>query len=251
LDDGAGYLLSGIGIMPSVTHSTIEEEQTTNIRYYTFIHEYGTGNSLDIKNIPVTEPLGKHLKISSYNDFRKFMRKEEEKAPYKIGVFSSERDDQRKYERKLGSYGVYIDEWKELIVKINEAEHGVSEVFTRCKTSKMVMEQWVIKYIEDVLNKSSTEHSDHDKLQTMMSQVAESLVENEHHLIEYERISSFIADSEELYTETKAILSSLDDEMKRKKSLRTSLHVLTTEESKLEGELQNLEMENTRLSNEI
>jgi DNA repair exonuclease SbcCD ATPase subunit len=251
LDDDAGYLLSGISIMPSVTHSTIEEEQTTNIRYYTFIHEYGAGNTLDIKNIPVTEPLGNHLKISSYNDFRKFIKKEEEKAPYKIGVFSSEREEQRKYERKLASYGIYIDEWKDLVVKINEAEHGVSEVFTRCKTSKMVMEQWIIKYIEDVLNKSSTEHSDHEKLQTMMSKVAESMVENEHHVKEYERISDFIADSEKLYNETKAILSSLDEEMKRKKDLRASLNVLTTEEGKLDDELQNLETENNRLNNEI
>ena len=251
LDDDAGYLLSGISIMPSATHSTIEEEQTTNIRYYTFIHEYAAGNALDIKNIPVTEPLGNHLKISSYNDFRKFMKKEEDKAPYKIGTFSSEREDQRKYERKLSSYGVYIDEWKDLIVKINEAEHGVSEVFTRCKTSKMVMEQWIIKYIEDVLNKSSNEHSDHEKLQTMMSQTAESLVENEHHLKEYERISGFIADSEDLYGETKAILSSLDEETKVKKSLRASLHVLGSEEKKLSDELQNLELENSRLDNDI
>ena len=41
------------------------------------------------------------------------------------------------------------------MVRINEAEHGVSEVFSKCRTSRMVMEQWIIKYIEDVLNKSS------------------------------------------------------------------------------------------------
>ena len=40
LDDDAGYLMTGIAMMPNAVHSANEEEQLTNIRYYTFFHEY-------------------------------------------------------------------------------------------------------------------------------------------------------------------------------------------------------------------
>jgi hypothetical protein len=92
------------------------------------------------------------------------------------------------------------------MVRINEAEHGVSEVFSKCRTSKMVMEQWIIKYIEDVLNKSSTGLSDHKKLETMMAQVASSMVENEQHTREYEKIYAFISDVQDIYDQTRNVL---------------------------------------------
>ncbi len=251
LDDEAGYLLTGIAMVPNAVHSANEEEQATNIRYYTFLHEYEQGNGMDIKNIPVTERKGNHIKIASYTEFRKYLRKEADKSPLRMGYFASDRDSQLDYQRALRSYGISIDEWKELMVRINEAEHGVSEVFSKCRSSRMVMEQWVIKYIEDVLNKSNTGVSDHKKLEIMMAQVASSMVENEQHTREYEKINAFISDVQEIYEKTRAVLTSMDEELQLKRKIRSGLYVIQAEGSRLEEESARLEQENIRLSDEI
>jgi chromosome segregation ATPase len=251
LDDDAGYLMTGIAMMPNAVHSANEEEQLTNIRYYTFFHEYEQGNEMDIKNIPVTERKGNHIKIASYIEFRKYLQKEADKSPLHMGYFASDRDSQRAYQRTLKNYGISIDEWKNLMVRINEAEHGVSEVFSKCRTSRMVMEQWIIKYIEDVLNKSSNGMSDHRKLETMMAQVASSMVENEQHTREYENINAFINDIQDIYEQTRLVLASMDEESQLKSKIRSGLYVIQTEESRLDEESARLEQDNIRLADEI
>jgi energy-coupling factor transporter ATP-binding protein EcfA2 len=251
LDDNAGYLMTGIAMVPNAVHSANEEEQAANIRYYTFYHEYEQGNELDIKNIPVAQETGNHLRIASYTEFRKFLQKEADKAPQYLGYFASDRDSQRKYQGVLKSYGISIDEWKELMVRINEAEHGVSEVFSKCRTSKMVMEQWIIKYIEDVLNKSDTGLSDHKKLETMMSQVASSMVDNEQHTREYEKITAFISDVEGIYDQTRNVLTSMDEEIELKRRIRTGLYVIQVEGNRLEEESARLVQDNIRFGEQM
>ncbi|MGB7604537.1 MAG: hypothetical protein WBL93_03575 [Lutisporaceae bacterium] len=242
LDDGAGYLLTGISITSKISHSTNEDEENLDIRYFTFLNAYEEANSFDIKHIPVTELVGRNIKIAAYNEFKKLLQKESDKNQHDLQVFNSTREEQNVYEKKLNTYSISRGEWKELMVKINEAEHGVSEVFTKCKTSKMVMEQWVIKYIEKVLNKSSdSDASDHKKLENMMSQVAWSLVDNENHIKEYQVIEDFNNDLKEIDVQIKSVLSHLDQEAQLKKKLGNGYHVLKMEEQRLKQEYKEID----------
>ena len=252
LDDGAGYLLTGIGITSKISNSMNEDEQNLDIRYFTFLNAYDKANSFDIKDIPVTELLGRNIKIALYNEFKKLLEKEADKNKHDLHIFNSTREEQNIYEKKLSSYSISRDEWKELMVKINEAEHGVSEVFTKCKTSKMVMEQWIIKYIEKVLNKSSdSDASDHKKLEKMMSQVAWSLVDNENHIKEYQVIEGFNNDLKEIDEQTKSVLGHLDQEIQLKKKLGNGYNVLKAERQCLNQEYQETEEYITQLNSEL
>jgi hypothetical protein len=250
LDEGAGYLLTGIAIMPSVSQTANDDELSAGVRYFTFYHEYEVGNPLDIKAIPVTEAVGTSLRIASYSEFRKFMQKEIDKNPLHMDLFDSGREEQRAYERKLVSYGISKEEWRDLIVRINEAEHGVSEVFSECRTSKKVMEQWVIKYIEKVLNKSDDNVSDHSKLETMMSQVALAMVDNEQHIKEYQRISEFVKDIGAVKELSDRISKSLDDEIQLKKRIRDAYQALLDEDARLIDESAGLDQQNAELDEE-
>lgn len=252
LDDDAGYLLSGISIASKLSHSTNEEEENVDIRYFTFLSEYEEANDFDIKHIPVTEQVGSSVKIASYNEFKKFLQKEAGKNNTSLFVYDSTRDEQSLYEKKLNNYSISREEWKELIVNINQAEHGVSEVFSECKTSRRVMEQWVIKYIEKVLNKSSNaDETDHKKLETMMAQVAQALVDNEKHIREFKAIEGFITELESLYGDAKEVLSRLDDEDRLKKDVSSGYIVVKNEEERLGQELVNLENRLRELDEEL
>lgn len=242
LDDDAGYLLTGIAVTGRSTQSANDEEEISDIRYFTFISGYESANPFDIKNIPVSEQTGSSLKIAIYGEFKKLLEKESGKNHRELEAYDSTREDQNRYERKLNSYGISREEWRELIIKINEAENGVSEVFSECKTSRKVMEQWVIKYIEKVLNKSSDgELTDHKKLETMMAQVAQSLVDNENHIKEYKAIESFNGKISSIYSEINVVLQHLDNEAKLKKEIASGYQVLKNEEKRLEQELHEIE----------
>ena len=242
LDDDAGYLLTGIAVTGRSVHSANDEEEISEIKYFTFVSAYEQANPYDIKNIPVAEQVGSSVRIAIYSEFKKLLEKESGKNHRELEVYDSTREEQLRYERKLNSYGISREEWRELIVKINEAEHGVSEVFSECKTSRKVMEQWIIKYIEKVLNKSAdTEVTDHKKLETMMAQVAQSLVENENHIKEFKAIESFNSQLLKISSETKTVLQYLDDEDNLRKAIAGGYQVLKNEEQRLEQELQALE----------
>ena len=242
LDDEAGYLLTGIAVSSRASHSANEEEENTDIRYFTFLRGYEKANDYDIKHIPVTEQVGSNVRIASYNEFKKLMQKEAGRNQSELFLYDSTREDQSQYERKLNNYSISKEEWKELILNINEAEHGVSEVFSECKTSRKVMEQWVIRYIEKVLNKSSdSDLTDHKKLEAMMAQVAQALVDNENHIREYQAIEGFSLELEMVYNDAKIVLSQLDHEDILKKDISGSYQVLKNEEARFEQELVNIE----------
>lgn len=252
LDDEAGYLLTGIAVTSRVSHSTNEEEENIDIRYFTFLSAYEEANHFDIKHIPVTEQVGSSVRIASYNEFKKLLQKESGRNHSEIFVYDSAREEQSQYDRKLNSYSISKEEWKELIVNINEAEHGVSEVFSECKTSRKVMEQWIIKYIEKVLNKSSDSGvTDHKKLETMMAQVAQSLVDNENHIREYNAIEGFNRELGMIYNDAKAVLSQLDREDQLKKDISGGYQVLKSEEDRLSQELINIENRLKELGEEL
>lgn len=243
LEDDAGYLLTGIAVTARVTHSTDEDEQSTDIRYFTFTSFYESANAFDIRDIPVTEQNGNSIRIATFTEFKKLLQKECSKGEFDIAVFDSSREEQSIYERKLSSYFISRDEWKELMMKINEAEHGVSEVFSECKTSRKVMEQWVIKYIEKVLDKSTIgEMSDHKKLEIMMGQVAQSLVENEKHIKEFKAISEFKTETYNLAQETNCVLKNLDEEDRLKKEISVGYSVLKAQEDVFEQKLKELDV---------
>jgi len=252
LDDEAGYLLTGIAVAASTSHSADEEDENTDIRYFTFLCSYEKGNEFDIKHIPVAEQVGSNVRIASYQDFKKLLKKESDRNQRNIFVFDSTREEQNQYDRKLGSYGISKEEWKELILNINEAEHGVSEVFSQCKTSRKVMEQWVIKYIEKVLNKSAdSEMTDHRKLEMMMAQVAQSLVDNEKHIREYRSIEALNRDLDSIYNDAEVVLTNLDNENKLKKDIGEGYCVLKDEEQRLERELSDMETRLRELDKEL
>lgn len=252
LDDEAGYLLAGIAVASRTSHSADEEDENTDIRYFTFLHPYEEANEFDIKHIPVAEQVGANIRIASYNDFKKLLQKESGKNHSGLFVYDSTREDQSRYDRQLGSYGISREEWKELIVNINEAENGVSEVFSQCRTSRKVMEQWVIKYIEKVLNKSAdSDITDHRKLEMMMAQVAQSLVDNEQHIREYRAIEALRRDIDSIYNDAKTVLANLDNENKLKNDISEGYVVLKDEEQRLEQELSRLEIRLGELDEEL
>lgn len=45
-------------------------------------------------------------------------------------------------------FGISQEEWKNIIVRMNNDEGGITELFERCSTSDSILNEWIIKNIE-------------------------------------------------------------------------------------------------------
>ena len=73
-------------------------------------------------------------------------------------------DDGAAYRRHLESFNIFQDEWKSIVLKINESEGGVIEIFEKCKNSLQLMNDWILKSVEKVV---PNDESDQQKLEQM------------------------------------------------------------------------------------
>jgi len=143
LDNNSSYLLSGISMCLKSDNSD-ENSYSENVDYYTFGYEYKESNECDIRNIALIETLGEQtLRIKKHKEIKEYLKGLRKKG-VNLQLYDDDSDGQRNYSKFLKSYGIYKEEWKELVVKINEAESGISNFFSSCNSSKQLMEQWIL-----------------------------------------------------------------------------------------------------------
>ena len=53
-------------------------------------------------------------------------------------------DDKKEYAKRLLGYKINQLEWKNLMVRINEAEAGLNSFFNDCKTNSALIKKWFI-----------------------------------------------------------------------------------------------------------
>lgn len=151
LDDGAGYVLTGLMVRKN---QEISEEKTDALEMMAIISEYKEPCMQDIHHLPVVEQNEKTMKLKSYNSCRKLF--EDYKKDKKLSFFCydmSSPAQSRQYFYKLMEYQINYKEWETIIRKVNVKESGLSELFSDCRTEKELVEKWFLEAVESKLNK--------------------------------------------------------------------------------------------------
>ena len=193
LDDSSKRVLTGIGIK-RVQGKNIEDE-SESIRIVTFISEYEEESNFDIKNIELLEEERGIVKLI---EFDKVVRNlsNAEKEGNNVWIFRWDlHDDKKEYTRRLLTYKINQLEWKNLMVRINEAEAGLNSFFNDCKTNSALIKKWFIPTIEEQLNKTGNFV---ENIKELIKNHAEQLVKNEDMIREREIFESFKRKSTEL-----------------------------------------------------
>ncbi len=151
--DGSGKrVLTGIGVKK--VQGTGLEEEGNNIKIVTFLSEYEGGSNYDIRNIALTTEEKGIVKLV---DFEKVVKNlsEAEKEGNPVWLFRwNVAGYKREYAKRLAEYQIHPSEWKNLMVKINEEEAGLTSFFNDCKTNKALIKKWFVPTIEDQLNQN-------------------------------------------------------------------------------------------------
>ena len=187
LDEQGGYLLTGIA-MTNKESSGVETEETENsLKYFTFTSSYRMADAMDIMNIPLIRKEGKRLIIQTYKEAQELILSESRVRGSHVGYFTQ--DDGSHYRDTLLSYNISQDEWKTVIKPINSDEGGVINIFEKCKTSRQLMREWILKTVDKVVfeDKKKTR-----SLDDMLENLAEAMIENEQFILERDILMDFL-----------------------------------------------------------
>ncbi len=231
LEDKGGYLLTGIALSNRESQSREAEDDSNNVKYFTFANHYREANLYDIQNIPLLRKEKGKIFIEDFKDAKRILTSKDKAKNSNIQIFSDEADDRTHYRKLLESYNIFRDEWDSIVLKINESEGGVIEIFEKCKSSQQLMNDWILKSIEKVVNK---EDNDQKKLELMLENLVEEMINNEQYIYEKEVYGKFNLDLDSFINKLNSFVVSLDKEKNLEKELSVMYYYFKNEINKIQ-----------------
>jgi len=207
LDGAGGYLLTGMGIVSAEAPGM--EDEKNKIRYFTFTSKYTSSNSFDIAHISLVNQNGCVLEVMPFREAREMMADKERKDPFVFGYFPEEDGD--RYAKRLAEFGIVQDEWRNVITKINDSEGGLEEIFQKCKKSGQLLNDWIIKTVEKSMFR---DRSDAHRLEEMLENLVQEVVENEQFIVKKQLLDGFLGIFREQVTGLSGLLNGLDHQIK-------------------------------------
>lgn len=166
--------------------------QNIGVDYFNYYHLYNSPNDYDLKYFPLTERVGEQRKIMGFEELKNLIRSLGQKN-YPIDYFTKRGD----YLNFLSLYNLITAEWK-IIQEINSGENNIENYFRENKTSRRLIENLLLKIIEDVEavpKVSRSLNNDHHKIlaDTLIEirQNLDRLLKDKQHLEEYQQIIDF------------------------------------------------------------
>jgi hypothetical protein len=229
LEDQGGYLLTGIGLANRESQVRDHDEANNALKYFTFTSHYREENGFDLEHIPLVKQSDSKIFIEDIKEVRRLLTG---KGKENVTFFSEE--EGADYRKHLESFNIFQDEWKSIVLKINESEGGVIEIFEKCKTSQQLMNDWILKSIEKVVHKDET---DQKKLEQMLENLVEEMIRNEQFIYEKDLYQEFLGKSDEFIGKLNDLLGSLDREREAERTLAGMYYFLIAQVEEMKKEI--------------
>ncbi len=151
LDEGAGYVLTGMMVRKNQDGENESEEALDMIN---FISEYREPCEQDIHHLPVVEKGAKEMILKNYTACRQLFDSYKKDRSLKFYYYDMNNAAQsRQYFDKLMEYQIHYKEWESIIKKVNLKESGLSDLFADCRDEKGLVEKWFLDAVENKLNR--------------------------------------------------------------------------------------------------
>ena len=252
LDQGGGYLLTGIAMMNKESASQDQEEESHAIRYFAFTVHYKLSDPMDIRHLELTTKEKNRVLVKGYREAQRLLQDAKRKRGGSVSYFSdSERGD---YKRHLESFNIHPDEWKTVLLPINSEEGGLIKIFEKCKTPRLLLKEWILNTVNKVLYDNQKESQ---SLTEMMGNLGQSMIDNEAFILERDLLLEFSKKLQGLSVSAYSLASTQAEKMEKEKELRSLeqfLHVelerITEKRSQGEAELLEIQKELARIDAE-
>lgn len=169
-----------------------DAEMSAGVEYFNYTHLYDRPNDNDIREIPLTVSEEGKRKTMSFDKLKDHLRQLNKKNK-PIDLF----DRRGEYISFIKQYNLIDTEWK-IIKEINSGENSIEKYFRQNKTSRKLIENLLIKIIEDTgsqeVSKTLGNSSNENALADALIEIRENLnkfLKDKQHLSEYEKILTF------------------------------------------------------------
>lgn len=207
LDNGGGYVLTGIMVRKRETVS--DEDSKEKLDILSFISEYINPCECDIDNIKIVDKDGDRKSVKSYANSKKLFEDLKKNESYKFSYYDMTNSASTKmYFDRLLSYKINYKEWENVIKKINLKESGLSELFSTAKNIEGLMKEWFLPAIENKLNKEE------DRIKNFREIISGYIVqykENKHNIDKKAKVELFNNLSGELHEECNKYINTINN----------------------------------------
>jgi len=153
LDEGAGfkYLVTGFCVRAkkdaTQESSEVDEDgvDVYGIEYYNYYHLYNAPNDFDIDHIELVSHIDQRISCMGFESLKTLL--DQIRKTESIDLYSSRK--LKEYKRFLRHYGIIDAEWK-MIKDLNQDENYITRYFRANDTSRKLIENLLISFIEDV-----------------------------------------------------------------------------------------------------
>lgn len=196
LDEGYEYQYMLTGFCARKKQNSEENELNPDnkleIDYYNYCYFYNKDNRTNIKTLPLVKTDNNEKIYMSYDKLRQLLNSLKREGE-QIEIFDSKKD----YMKYIEYYGLISAEWK-LISEINVSENYIEKYFKENKTSRKLIENFLIRIIDNI-----NEQNKDDK--EPKNQLAETLIKLKENLMEFRKKS----DNKNEYLQTKELYQNL------------------------------------------
>lgn len=164
LDEGYEYkyMLTGFCARKKQDSDTEKDDDgKLEIDYYNYCYFYNDYASIDIKKLPLVTREGNEKIYMSYDKLRQYLGNMK-KDGQAVEIFDSRKD----YIKRIEYFGLISAEWK-LISEINVSENYIEKYFKENKTSRKLIENFLIKIIDNI-NLQNNENEENTLADTLI-----------------------------------------------------------------------------------
>lgn len=166
------YLLTGVAFFASKTMKKDEAGDNIEVDYTTFIREYGEYEHFSIRDLTYYNE--QNHTFMPYKDWTDHLHS----GTSGFVPFTDSSKDKRKYKETLATFGIYADDWTEM-VKMNRNEAGIQDyfekVFPNSRTNMGLFKELLIPTIAERLHNEAESTTDLPKLFKDAAVIAEQL----------------------------------------------------------------------------
>lgn len=187
LDDGAGYLLTGMMVRKKEAAS--DEDSKERLDIINFTHEYREKNEYDIDSIPIIQEKDDRRVVKSYANCKSLFENLKKNRELKFNYYDMNNPVTTKnYFSRLEEYKINYREWETIIKQINIKESGLSELFIKAKDSKGLVKEWFLPAVE---NKLKVDEDRIDNYRKLLDRYIKQYMQNKSNIDKKARLELF------------------------------------------------------------
>lgn len=256
LDDDKTLLITGIGFEKRSNIDTSEyviDKKNSMYKFFTFTIEENSFFNLNIENLEFyNKDKNGNRTLKTLSEMENYLK--ELKVKDNINIFGQSYSSQNKYKEKLSQAGIYVDEWRDIIINLNKGESVLTNYFSKYNTTDKFIKNQLIPLIDSNLESNSEVQGKKfgiNELRYQAKNFIEYCIEKDESIKSYNDFEELLLKVDRLNTIISNIKSQNEEKQTIFNELYSTNHYCINREEELKKEIDDIKNKINTLNNEL